>query len=201
MTETHTYLGRPVRDGDPHYGLLQNTMGCFLGTTENLWAAHHTSNLLSSRYRTVVIDLTTAQNYYPGIIDNTVCENWTIAWWHPVNLKISSHDQAEWIDELTPADAANSTDQMIQKEKKWAQFVLSWTLRLGRIYHDHIPNYEQQLLMMEIFDVQGSGFNLRLQTISEIRKAIDRMLFFGDDPDRCETEIQRQLYLLEANRA
>lgn len=62
----------------PVYALYQPTIDCFLHVVDDLAVANQLRFLLSSRYQIVVCDVSRADNYYPTIIDNEICENWSL---------------------------------------------------------------------------------------------------------------------------
>lgn len=120
---THGY-GSDLRNS--MHGLYQPVLNCFLIVFSDYDSVGpQLAAILSSRYLLQPIQLNTADNYTHNIIDNEVCERWTIS-----NL-----------DEILPNDIMTSVnvllaDQLIptipmtsiqiEKEKQWAQFCLFW---------------------------------------------------------------------------
>jgi hypothetical protein len=109
------------------YGLYQPVLNCFLIVFPDYASVGpQLAAVLSSRYVLQPLQINTASNYAHNIIDNEVCERWTIS-----NLdRISPNDimtkvSVMFADQLIPVETSVQLIQ-IEKEKQWAQFCLFW---------------------------------------------------------------------------
>jgi len=118
---------------NPTYGLYQPVLNCFLIVFPDYDSiGPQLAAILSSRYLLQPIRIDTADNYTHNIIDNEICERWTIS-----NLdEISPNDIILGVkiilaNQLIPV-APLDTGIPIAREKQWAQFCLFW-LRFIRL--------------------------------------------------------------------
>jgi len=172
-------LGYPKKAGYQHLALYQPTLDAFVLVLDDLAQAACVSNLLTSRYYTVIVCLDSAENYLPNLIDNTCCEQWTCKG-QPINTITNApwHIEALPIKRLEPAPP---TDWCTITEKKWAQLVWFWVRELDKIKHQCVPFYHQQKFAMEIFDVPELDFKTALDKYHRLRIAVYRTLFSGSD--------------------
>lgn len=106
------------------YGLYQPVLNCFLIVFPDYHlVGSHLAAILSSRYVLQPVQLDTAANYVHNIIDNEICERWTIS-----NLDEVLPNEIMTKVNVLLADQLISTtpDRSIEKEKQWAQFCLFW---------------------------------------------------------------------------
>jgi len=111
----------------PIYGLYQPVLNCFLIVFPDYdLVGLQLAAVLSSRYLLQPVQLDTATNYSHNVVDNEICECWTILNQNDIptrslitGLTVISADQ------LIPATAITALIQ-IKKEKQWAQFCLFW---------------------------------------------------------------------------
>jgi hypothetical protein len=141
---------------NPIYGLYQPVLNCFLIVFPDYdVVGPQLAAVLSARYLLQPIRIDTANNYTHNVIDNEVCEHWTISNLNDVPTRTI-------IAKLTvvPADRLISAPPVIEliqieKEKQWAQFCLFWLrfiksecqLSVAGIWID------DQLGNLDIFDV------------------------------------------------
>ena len=109
------------------YGLYQPVLNCFLIVFPDYASVGpQLAAILSSRYVLQPVQLNVADNYVHNIIDNEICEHWTIS-----NLdeilpnKIMIGVNVVLADQLIPVEQSVNSIQ-IEKEKQWAQFCLFW---------------------------------------------------------------------------
>jgi len=109
------------------YGLYQPVLNCFLIVfPDYAGVGPQLAAVLSSRYVLQPLQINTASNYTHNIIDNEICERWTIS-----NLdrilpnEIMTKVNVMFADQLMPVETSNQLIQ-IEKEKQWAQFCLFW---------------------------------------------------------------------------
>ena len=112
----------------PIYGLYQPVLDCFLIVFPdyNTVVGPQLTAILSSRYLLQPIQLDTANNYTYNIIDNEVCERWTIS--NPGDIPVRSMIIGVSVIpavQLMPVTVVTKLIQ-IKKEKQWAQFCLFW---------------------------------------------------------------------------
>jgi hypothetical protein len=113
---------------NPIYGLYQPVLNCFLivfPDYDTIIGPQLTA-ILSSRYLLQPVQLNTADNYTHNIIDNEICENWTIS-------NLSEIPTRSIIAKVTVVPAARLIPTspvtgpiQLAKEKQWAQFCLFW---------------------------------------------------------------------------
>jgi hypothetical protein len=109
------------------YGLYQPVLNCFLIVFPDYASVGpQLAAVLSSRYVLQPLQINTASNYTHNIIDNEICERWTIS-----NLdrilptEIMTKVNVMFADQLIPVETSTQLIQ-IEKEKQWAQFCLFW---------------------------------------------------------------------------
>lgn len=73
---------------DPLYGLYLPTFDLFLITYFDQKILENLRQVISSKCNTCLIEISSAEGYYHTMIDNTVCQNWTIL----------HHDRLNFID-------------------------------------------------------------------------------------------------------
>jgi hypothetical protein len=108
------------------YGLYQPVLNCFLIVFPDYdVVGPQLTAILSSRYLLQPIRIDTANNYAHNVIDNEVCERWSISNFD----KIFPNDIINQVnvilaDQLIPVASLNPGLIQIEKEKQWAQFCL-----------------------------------------------------------------------------
>ena len=112
---------------NPIYGLYQPVLNCFLIVFPDYDAVGpQLAAILSSRYLLQPVQIDTANNYTHNIIDNEVCENWTISNQNDIPTRsIMTRLTVIPANRLTPVVTVTESIQ-INKEKQWAQFCLFW---------------------------------------------------------------------------
>jgi hypothetical protein len=118
--------GFPTHPALPTYGLYQPVLDCFIVVHPSLWVLNRLRSLLTPRYNTFTVCLNTADNFYPGLIDNSVCENWTFENVNQLNInvpsKIFKNDENIHATKLVQKTSIED----IFKEKQWALFCIHW---------------------------------------------------------------------------
>jgi hypothetical protein len=138
------------------YGLYQPVLNCFLIVFPDYdVVGPQLAAILSSRYLLQPIRIDTADNYAHNVIDNEVCECWTISNLNDIPTRtIITKLTVVPADRLIPVTKVPELIQ-IKKEKQWAQFCLFWLrfiksecqLSVAGIWID------DQLGNLDIFDV------------------------------------------------
>jgi hypothetical protein len=143
----------------PIYGLYQPVLNCFLIVFPDYDSVGpQLAAILSSRYLLQPIQIDTANNYTHNVIDNEICENWTISNFNVVPARtIITGLTVIPADELTPTTVVVIDKIQLEKEKQWAQFCLFW---LRFIKSEHITQLsaaglwiDNQLGNLDIFDI------------------------------------------------
>ena len=80
------FYGLPTNPGSPMYGLYEAITNRFFLVHYNLETLEELGVLWSSRYCLRIVQIDTASNYSPGLIDNSVCMNWTIGNYADIGL-------------------------------------------------------------------------------------------------------------------
>ncbi len=124
-------LGYPEHPALPVYAIYQPTLNRFINIVASIDIAQQLRRVLSSRYQCYIVCLNTADNYQPNLIDNDVCEHWTL----PDPIKLIHFDQMDasttyFADNLVPATDTPNWD--IEKEKAWCLMCQYWLIFLQR---------------------------------------------------------------------
>jgi hypothetical protein len=111
---------------NPIHGLYQPVLNCFLIVFPDYASVGlQLAAILSSRYVLQPVQLDTADNYVHNIIDNEICEHWTISNLNEISPnEIMSGVNVLLANQLLPTTTVTSIQ--IEKEKQWAQFCLFW---------------------------------------------------------------------------
>jgi len=111
----------------PLYGLYHPVLNCFLIVLPDYdIVGSQLAAILSSRYLLQPMYLTTASNYTHNIIDNEICEHWTISNFGEIpSRNIINKVTVIPADDLIPVTPPAKLIK-IEKEKQWAQFCLFW---------------------------------------------------------------------------
>ena len=112
---------------NPIYGFYQPVLNCFLIVFPDYdVVGPQLAAILSSRYLLQPIQLNTADNYTYNIIDNEICERWTISNLGDIPIRSMMTGVAVIpAVQLIPVTVVTELIQ-IKKEKQWAQFCLFW---------------------------------------------------------------------------
>ncbi len=124
-------LGYPDHPALPVYAIYQPTLNCFINTVADVTVAQQLRRVLSSRYQCHVVCLNTADNYRPNLVDNDVCEHWTLQ--DPAGLIDFDRMDTSMIisaDHLTPV--TNPPDWPVDQEKAWCFLCQYWLIFLQR---------------------------------------------------------------------
>lgn len=177
--------GYPKNFGDPHFGLYQPVLDCFLLVVTDLTQAQEIKLLASSRYSLYVVDLTTAENYSANIIDNTCCENWKISNKQSINIGMS--DGINSLVKAVRLETADSQDPDILNEKLYLQTVwyhVKYCLHIEYHARKQIHDWIDGILELEFEDTDHV-------TMKNCIKKIKRVLYQTTDLAQIENEIQQ----------
>jgi hypothetical protein len=180
-------IGIPARFGSCHIGLFQPVENRCLLTLCNIRHAQEIALIISGRYPVFLVDLTSAENYQPNLIDNLCCENWTL----PREQVAVTHirNYARILVEATQLIHNPNQNPDLEKEKQYLQMIWHYLKRLD----DFVENgnfggfgWDVKRFMTDIFDLQDSQYinfqNLKKQIMSE--------LFLGRDLDSVKISVE-----------
>jgi hypothetical protein len=126
-------------------------LNCFLAITDSEQVAQQVSYLLTSRYPTTVIRIDRASNYKHNLIDNSVCELWTLANKHDISTFRYYENQKKLVEaeSLIPV-STKIIDWDIDMEKQWIFLCLHWVIFFetleSQYYYFKIDNFLKPLL-------------------------------------------------------
>lgn len=175
-------LGYPNRFGDPHFGLYQPVLDCFLLTLCDSRQAREVKLLASARYSLFVIDLTTAQNYTPNIIDNDCCHHWSLTNRDHVHVGQSDANRIITAHQLEPI---SNIDPDVGKEQQYLQIVwyyVKYFEKLEILANKQIHDWIDGVLDTEFSD---PDYAIVKKCIKDIRYA----LWCGHDLNQIEKDI------------
>jgi len=174
---------------NPIYGFYQPVLNCFLIVFPDYdVVGPQLAAVLSSRYLLQPIRIDSADNYTYNIIDNEVCERWTISNQNHIPTRnIITKLAVISADQLIPATAVTELIQ-IEKEKQWAQFCLFWLrfIELQCQFSAAGMWIDDQLGDLDIFDVFDPLFPDNYKQF--ITKTM-QLLYLGQDVQTTEQEI------------
>lgn len=170
---SHKYftLGYPEHPALPIYALYEPVLDRFLFVVNCLNTALDLRLLLTSRFVTFVVCLNTADNWQPTLIDNTVCNDWTLG--DPARLIHLSEIRQHRIllaDHLQPCDL--SSQWHLDQEQQWC-FVCVFYLK----FLQRLSNYFKVINFVCTTDFEHSQPNT--QKYLNIKQNIFETLYLG----------------------
>jgi len=205
-------LGCPTKLGDPHFGLHNSVLGCFLATVCEQSQAQELQLLASSRYDLMIVGLTNAENYEINLIDNDCCENWTFSSANVLDIvgkPVVYQTQPTWHRTAMNAEhlIAAKPDSRVPNEKAWLQMLLEWQSFLIwlTIYTPHLSRYKAMRRLMDLpaepcyeivldleIKIKKILYTARdqIQTDAEIKALISTNHFFQNRYDQWLTDRQ-----------
>jgi len=124
------------------YAVYQPLLNCFLIVVDTEHIAKQLKYLLSSRYTTAVVRIDRATNYTENLIDNSVCESWTLKNTNDIQTFTLYESQPKTVcaETLILVDK-KSLEWNIDQEKQWIFLCLRWlyffeSLRWQYKYYD-----------------------------------------------------------------
>lgn len=178
--------GLPVHPALPIYGLYQPVLDCFLIVTNTETLINKLKFILSSRYLTHVICLNAADNFHPTLIDNSVCENWTIKDKNQIELT-HAMDTLPCIN-LSGLLVSTTTfiEWDILKEKQWALLCLHWLTFFDRFKHNSYSQIDSEL--KDLIDLKDLNYSWN-PGIIDAEKQIMKLLYLNKDFDQTNQQI------------
>lgn len=170
------------------YGLYQPVLNCFLIVFPDYNSVGpQLAAILSSRYVLQPVRLDTADNYVHNVIDNEICECWTIS-----NIdeilpnEIITRVNVLLADQLVQTTPAKSIQ--IKKEKQWAQFCLFWLRFIRSECQFGVAGLwiDSQIGNLDIFNVFEP---VLFPDHKEVVTKIMSLLYLGQDLEQTEQAI------------
>jgi hypothetical protein len=174
---------------NPIYGLYQPVLNCFLIVFPDYDSVGpKLTAILSSRYLLQPVRIDVADNYTHNVIDNEICENWTISNLNEIlpNHIITAGIKVIQANQLLPSTHANYAQ--IKKEKQWTQFCLFW-LRFIAFDSQHGSAglwIDHQIGALDIFNVFEPLLSPDYDKF--VQKTMS-LLYLGQDLAKTEQEI------------
>jgi hypothetical protein len=132
--------GYPEQPSGPVYALYQPVLECFLLVVNDIDTAQRLKAYAPARYQVTVVRIDQAVNYTPNLIDNEVCEQWTLVNKNDVNLFENDSQGVVIASELTPATIGVPWDLI--KEKQWLLALMFYIKFFDQItkdsYYKHV---------------------------------------------------------------
>jgi hypothetical protein len=180
-------IGYPENFGDTHIGLYQPVIGCFLLTLCNYQDAQEIMIVASSRYNLLAVDLTSAENYCPNLIDNECCENWSLPVEdsrHEIYYRdfLKLHTTKTLIQSNTNIDSSD-----ICLEKDYLQTVLHYLKYFNHELFEKNSGiaFPIKNFLKDVLDIHDTKFDFFRSLKSEIM----RELFFSHDIEVSKSRI------------
>ena len=172
-----------------HYALWEPVLDRFLLVLSDFNHCETIKFLASSRYKLFLIDLTTAENYTPTLIDNECCENWTLSNRGDISIiHPSQYVDAMPAKKLLPNTADPHWD--LVQEKTWLQYVLIWLKFIDRLKQTHTwMHYDyfiDRIHAESDLPGQGQGWYDRMR---HLENHILKTLYLGHDPETTQDQI------------
>jgi hypothetical protein len=146
----------------------------------NVQHARDIALIISGRYPVFLVDLTSAENYSPNLIDNLCCVDWSIPPEQVIPIRIYEYSRV--VVEAKKLVYCQNQNLELAKEQQYLQMVW-YCVRLfdklvdqQTIFHT-IFGYDIKHFMSFVFDQQDQDY-INLQNI---KKQIFRELFLGRD--------------------
>jgi len=186
-------IGYPSDSNAPIYALYQPVLDCFLNVTESLELAQTIKLILSSRYDLHVCCISKANNYKINLIDNEICENWTIGDRNTVSLTSYPTDSPKvaTIKNLQPTGTNNWN---IDQEKQWIFLCIHWILFFKQF--EQFTYYRDDLILNGFLELESIGSS-QIDSIHNLKKQTMKLLYLGLD---FTTTDQAIINLIKSNK-
>jgi len=174
--------GLPPEENDTVYGLYSPATDCFVGVEYNLRVATHITYLMSSKIFLFLVNLNSAKNYKLNLIDNTVCENWTISDIDKIaDLMPDCLGNEYQIDALE--NIVKEKNLHIAKLKEWAKLCAFWSRVIFTAKELIYSNSKIDDFLNNFLDLDVN------YGISDIEKKVYTLLYFSKDPNTTHQNI------------
>jgi hypothetical protein len=185
--ENFKYFRRGLPDNPkaPVYALYQPMLDCFLAVFDNLELARQVQLIASSRYTTYVCLLNTADNFYPKVIDNEICENWSFTNKDPtqfIQLDFLSQPP-HLVEELCNSNLPQQDLINLDKEKQWLLMCRFW------INFVNNTNFKISRDLEKILNTLPSGIESYHTLTDDFEREILTLLYLGIDFEKTDQQI------------
>lgn len=191
---SYFYYGAQSHANQTLYALYLPVVDRFVLTGTNLLQIEMISLLLSSRYLTWICEISSAENWVPGLVDNECCHNWTLE-----NRKDVLASQltdflpvkvTKLIEHTQPWPAAES-------EKSWTQTLIHWTGYLFFLQTQVLRFYKVNRFVDRILGQPSFEQNSIYSKTQQLETDVARILYLGHDPAETNEKI---LLLIKPNQ-
>ena len=182
-------------NNEPQFGLWSPILDRFLLVLCDEEFGTIIKYISSSRYSLYLVNLSTSNNYTAALIDNSCCQNWTIA--NKKDIKLSRPQDYDVIPaELVPSQDNSTWD--IENEKQWLQFI--WHhLKFIRTLQNSNPWYKYSKFLNSI-GILGAELHESASFYNEItltENYILKSLYLGNNIK--DTEIAIEQYISQVH--
>jgi len=169
-------FGGPNLSESCHIGLYQPILDCFLLTLSSQKQAQDVVLIASSRYAVTTIDLTSAKNYSPHLIDNLCCENWHVPEQIEIDISFDTfcnlHTVTNLVNKSSPPDCA------VLHEKKYLEIVWYYVRYFDEeIFKKNCTNLIVRQFMSNVLNKHDR----KLSAILELKHAVYKTLYLHND--------------------
>jgi hypothetical protein len=151
--------------GDGHatvYGLYLSVTDCFLLVIDNLDQAIALKTVLSSRYELLIVEISSADNFAPNLIDNSVCTHWSFENKSQVVLGDISFFKKHSAQHLYETQPNTTVD--LESEQRYAMMCRHWINFLScqkfnlwdsqrNLHFLHLPQLESNQFQQAVDDI------------------------------------------------
>ena len=181
-------FGYPKYPWFPIYGLYQPIFDCFIAVAPSLSSATKLQSILSSRYISHIICLNTAENFQPRLIDNSVCDQWTLENKTQIPITLGYSNTLTYISgNLIPA--GKTIDWDLHEEKRWIFLCLYWIIFFQSKEEHDISTFNMiDTGLKDLIELENLGYGSQDKFHSE-KLEIMKLLYLGRDFDLIEQQI------------
>jgi hypothetical protein len=184
-----SHSGYPSKEGCPHFALYQPFLDRFLLITDDKKQSLKIKVLAMPRYPLVVMQIDQAHNYQFNLIDNVVCENWTLVKEKYTDFWNLSDYEPRVVTELIPAASVSQCDVDVQLEKEWLQFCWYWIRFTDYLLEHSVRCCLQKNLISGMFPELGKEHQYHMRELNFYQNKIYKFLFLERDQKTCHNEI------------
>ena len=172
--------GYPAVPTEPIYALYQPVLDCFVLLVPSKDLACKVKYILSSKYSTYVVRLDTAENFEQNLIDNEICEQWTLSNKNDIAIDIPFENA------FTSAKKLCKTNHLIKwdrnKEKQRALICLFWVNMIEKTKQSQ-PYTDVDLYLK---DVVQENLDYTTQSFYD---QILKILYLTDDAEQADQQL------------
>jgi hypothetical protein len=163
---------------EPLYALYEPVLDCFLHLTTSLKLANLLKKILSSRYDLHVCCINNAVNYKLNLLDNLVCQNWTIDNRNNIVIANDPMYPAGIISVTKLLEKTNKTSSWdIDKEKQWIFICSNWIRFLEELKNS--IHYQTDTILNKFLNLTVKSDKLDL--INSLENQIMKVLYLDRD--------------------